>query len=62
MASQLEHLKQSVARLLPKHGLDNPFVQGLMTQIRSLERKEKMGPGNHSPNPVTLSAGTRNNK
>ena len=37
MASQIELLKESVARLEPVHGPDNPFVKGLKQQIAGLE-------------------------
>ena len=37
MTSQVELLKESVARLEPVHGPDNPFVKGLKQQIAGLE-------------------------
>ena len=37
MPSQLELLKESVARLEPEFGPDNPFVKGLKQQIVGLE-------------------------
>jgi hypothetical protein len=55
MASQLESLKASVARLEPLHGSANPFVQGLKMQIAKLEKPR-------AENPMSvdrLSVGTR---
>ena len=44
MPSQLELLKQSLARLEPEFGKDNPFVQGLKMQIASLEKPRAENP------------------
>lgn len=40
MPSQLELLKEAVARLDPQGGSDNPFVKGLRTQIAGLENQQ----------------------
>jgi hypothetical protein len=45
MPSQLEYLKESLARLEAKPGgSDNPFVQGLRMQIASLEKPRAENP------------------
>jgi hypothetical protein len=44
MGSQLEELKESLARLEPQFGKDNPFVQGLRMQIASLEKPRAENP------------------
>ena len=40
MPSQIELLKESLQRLEPEHGPDNPFVKGLKTQIAGLENQQ----------------------
>ena len=44
MGSQLEELKESLARLEPEFGSDNPFVQGLKMQIASYEKPRAENP------------------
>ena len=41
MPSQGELLKESIARLEPKYGADNPFVKGLRMQLIGFERQER---------------------
>jgi hypothetical protein len=43
MPSQLDLLRQSLARLEQEHGTDikNPFIQGLRMQIMAAERAER---------------------
>lgn len=56
MKSQLESLKESVERLEPQFGKDNPFVQGLKMQIARYEKPL-------SDNPVEMySVGMRADK
>lgn len=38
--TQLEWLRESIARLEPEYGPDNPFVKGLKTQIAGLESQQ----------------------
>jgi hypothetical protein len=60
MASQLESLKASLARLEPLHGADNPFVKGLQGQIALLEKPRADNPmGTGRSLPQALSAGMR---
>jgi capsule polysaccharide export protein KpsE/RkpR len=40
MPSQLELLQESLARLEPEYGPENPFVKGLKTQIAGLENQQ----------------------
>jgi hypothetical protein len=57
MVSQLEYLKESLARLEAKPGgKDNPFVQGLRMQIASLEKPRAENP---MSNRETYHAGMR---
>lgn len=53
MPSQLEFLKEQLARSEARSGPDNPFVKGLKAQIANLEKPQ-------AENPVeTYSAGMR---
>ena len=42
--SQLEFLKESVRRLEPEFGADNPFVMGLKGQIAMFEKPRSENP------------------
>jgi hypothetical protein len=60
LLSQLNLLKQSLAKLEPEFGADNPFVQGLRAQIAMHEKPRADNPmGLGRPLDVALSAGMR---
>ena len=44
MESQLKRLKESVAKLEPEFGADNPHVQGLKAQIAMYEKPRAENP------------------
>lgn len=55
MPSQLEDLKEQLAKSEARSGPDNPFVQGLKAQIARLEK-----PRAENPTASVLSLGMRN--
>ena len=37
---QVDHLKQTIDKLIKEHGAENPYVKGLMDQLANLQRSQ----------------------